>query len=169
MTEPRRVWGFHGGLAAVPGSPFFATDSIGLSWVPKRDLANVGLDRQAFRDFIVEAWPERAAKGRNSVGSAAGQLYRFVHEMCSGDLVAFPLKRSDEVHLGLLTGGYRFAPNATPAFPHSRPVRWLGFVPKMKLTTGALRELGSVLAVFRIKTHAEEFISAVDALETRRA
>jgi restriction system protein len=37
----------------------------------------------------------------------AGQLFRFVHEMKSGDVVAYTSRRDRQIHLGRVAGTYQ--------------------------------------------------------------
>jgi restriction system protein len=162
------VWGFHGGEAARNNSPFFTSRCIAIGWAPSRDLSKLAPERPAFREMVNESWPARAAKGANSVGVAAGQLFRFVHEINARDLIMFPIKRGD-VRLAIVTGPYRHDLLTLPEYPHKRSVRWLGSMPKTAFSPEAMRELGSALTLFTMKTHAQEFLKAAAALQLNLA
>lgn len=164
MAQETKVWTFHGGEAATRSSKFFGKNCIAIAWVPSRDLSKAPPDRLSFRELVARAWPERAAKGTNSVAAASGQLFRFVHEMQVGDLIALPLKREDTIYLGTVTGPYRYDRAGLPESPHVRPVRWLGPLPKSRFSPAAIREMGSALTVFLIKKYASEFLAAAESL-----
>jgi restriction system protein len=158
-----QVWVVHSGQAATPGSPFFSKKVVAFAWIPKHDLSQLAPDRGAFRELVAKAWPERAARGPGSVGVAAGQLFRFIHEMRVRDLVVLPLKHRDEVQLGWITGPYRHDTAGLPDYPHTRAVKWLGAVPKSRFSPEAIREMGSALSLFLVTKHAREFVSAAES------
>jgi predicted Mrr-cat superfamily restriction endonuclease len=155
------VWGFHAGQGVDPRT-FIDKCFIGIAWAPSKDLSTV-IERGAFNACIAYDHPERAAKGALSVSMVGGQLYKFVHVLAVGDLVAYPLKGEGGVHIGRITDRYRYDRSAVPGYPHLRPTSWVRSVPKSSLSQGAQRELGSVLGLFRVKTHADEIKAIVSA------
>jgi predicted Mrr-cat superfamily restriction endonuclease len=64
-----------------------------------------------------------------SVASAAGQLFRFVHELRSGDFVVYPEPSPGPVHCGRVEGPYTYRKgnyprHHSPIAPHLRAVTW---------------------------------------------
>ena len=57
-------------------------------------------------------------------------MFRFVHELMNGDLIAYPSKRDRQVHLGRTEGPYKYDPPREAGYPHQRAVRWLREVPR---------------------------------------
>lgn len=104
------------------------------------------------------AFPERS---EGNVVTGASQLYRFVHEMQSGDLVAYPSKLDRHVHLGRVEGDYRFVPDASNGFCHQRRVKWLERVPRTVFSQGALYELGSALTLFQVRNYLYEHLAVL--------
>jgi restriction system protein len=114
---------------------------------------------KAYREAVAAAYPE---KKPGSVPVNAGQLFRFVHEMSVGDLVAYSSKRDRLIHIGRIEGPYKYDASTEPSYPQLRPVKWLASVPRTKFTQGALYEIGSALSFFQIKQYAAEFSAAAE-------
>jgi restriction system protein len=155
------IWGIHCGRTGDADTLFKNSSIVALGWAKAGDLSKLGNDREAFKALVAKTWPEKADRAM-SVATAAGQLYRFVHEMKAGDLVAYPSKQDRKIHLGRVEGGYQF--DAThDGYPNTRAVKWLRAVPRTHFSQGALYEIGSALSLFQIKNYAEEYRAAVDA------
>ncbi len=132
---------------------------IALGWSDIGNLAALSPDREAFKAKIAHCYPN-AKPG--AIPNYAGQLFRFVHEMTHGDLVAYPSKLDRKIHLGRVKGDYQYDPDQNPGFPHTRSVEWLREVPRTRFSQGALYEIGSAMSLFQIKNYAEEFHAAID-------
>ncbi|MFO1117974.1 MAG: hypothetical protein U1E28_20080 [Beijerinckiaceae bacterium] len=70
------------------------------------DAAKLPPVRQAFKEAFARGAPEAPAA---SIPIAAGQLYRFVHEMRIGDSVIYPRKSERTLRWGEITGPDVFA------------------------------------------------------------
>lgn len=115
-------------------------------------------DRESFKDAVAEAYPE-AKPG--AIPNYAGQLFRFVHEMKVGDLVAYPSKLDRQIHLGRVERDYTYDPTKYPDYPHQRSVKWLRAVPRTRFSQGALYEIGSAMSLFQVRNYADEFLRAL--------
>lgn len=93
----------------------------------------------------------------------AGQLYRFVHEVQIGDLVAYPAKSDRLVHIGRIDGPYAYRPDVNPSYPHQRTVKWLKAAPRSQFTQGALYELSGGPSLFSISTYPHEYLTTLTA------
>lgn len=118
------------------------------------DAAKLPPVRQAFKDAFARGAPEAPAA---SILIAAGQLYRFVHEMRIGDSVIYPRKADRTLRWGEITGPYVFETDPLHPFSHRRGVRWMRKLSRDAFTPGALYELGSVLTLFEVRAFAEEY------------
>ena len=96
------LWGIHGGRTGDADTLFLKRGAIALGWHAVPDLSGLPDDREAFKALIAETYPDNTP---TQVANNAGQLYRFVHEMRTGDLVAYPSKRDRRIHVGRVTGG----------------------------------------------------------------
>lgn len=115
-------------------------------------------NRDAFKEAVSKAYPD---KKPGAIPVDAGQLFRFVHEMVIGDLIAYPSKRSRQIYVGRVTGAYSYEPGAA-AYAHRRTVAWLTTAPRTHFSQGALYEIGSAMSFFLIKNYADEFRSAAE-------
>lgn len=152
------LWGIHGGKTGDADSLFLKHGAVALGWPQVGDLSALPDDREAFKALIATTYPEKTP---TQVANNAGQLYRFVHEMAVGDLVAYPSKRDRHIHVGRVTGPYRHASKPEPGYTHHRPVEWLGDFPRTRFSQGALYEIGSALSFFQIKNYADEYDAAL--------
>ena len=152
------LWGIHGGKTGDADTLFLKHGAIGLGWVAVPDLSDLPDDREAFKALVAETYPDKTP---TQVANNAGQLYRFVHELADGDLVAYPSKRDRHIHVGRVTGGYAYSQKPEPGYPHHRPVMWLGHFPRTRFSQGALYEIGSALSFFQIKNYADEYDAAL--------
>jgi restriction system protein len=153
------IWGIHGGRTGDANELFLKQNRIAIGWNALVDLSTLANNRDAFKASIAKAYP---TKKSTAIPVAAGQLYRFVHEMKPGDLVAYPSKQDRHIHLGRITGPYQYDPTNQHHYPHRRSVEWLKSVPRTKFTQGALYEIGSALTLFQIKNYADEYLAILN-------
>lgn len=150
------LWGIHAGATGDAHSLFHNHNCIALGWEAFGDLSRLPATREAFKAEYSRVYPNAKAA---AVPVSAGQLFRFVHEMQPGDLVVYPSKIDKLVHLGRVTGPYRYDPALSPAYPHQRAVHWLKDVPRTRLSQGALYEIGSAISLFQVKNYADEWLA----------
>jgi len=158
MNSEYALWGIHSGSQAQADNLFLKKKYIALGWDDTGDLSVLGNDREAFKQKLIEIYPDSKP---GSIAIWGGQLYRFVHEMKVGDLICYPSKVDRMVHLGQVEGEYTYDPSISSEFPHLRVVKWLKEVPRTSFTQGALYEIGSAMTLFLVKNYAEEFITAL--------
>lgn len=158
ITTAPRMWGIHAGRSGEADELFLQKSLIGLGWEKIGDLSVLGSNRDAFKEAVRAAYPD---KKPGAIPNNAGQLYRLVHEMQPGDLVVYPSKRDRLVHIGRIDGDYRFDTKHSPIYPQRRTVKWLREVPRTNFSQGALYEIGSAMSLFLIKNYADEFGKAL--------
>ncbi len=161
MSKPNdtTIWGIHAGKSGDADTLFLKKNCIAVGWVKMGDLSALKADRDAFKAGVAAAYPD---KKPGAIPNNAGQLFRFVHEMKPGDLVAYPSKRDRQIHLGRVEGDYRYDPNTEPGYPNVRAVKWLRAVPRTRFSQGALYEIGSAMSLFLVKNYADEFRAALE-------
>lgn len=162
MAE-KTIWGIHGGRHGVADGLFLQQNVIALGWGPMGDVSGLAADRASFRAAAEKAFPGRSPA---QISISFGQIYRFVHELKVGDLVVYPSKIDRQIHIGEVTGKYRFRPDLDAVHPQTRTVKWLKHVPRTAFSQGALYESGSAMTFFQIKTYAEEFLAALEGKAT---
>lgn len=94
-------------------------------------------------------------------GINAGQLWRFANEIANGDLVALPSKTQPTIHIGKITGDYKYEKKEDNVI-HWRPVKWLRSIPRAEFDQDILYSFGSLLTVSQVsRTQAAERVLAL--------
>lgn len=154
----RTMWGIHGGKTGDADPIFLGAKQVALGWHELSDLSLLAASRDAFKQELEKVMPGWKP---GYYPNAAGQLYRFVHEMKKGDIVVYPSKLDRMMHIGEITGDYQYAAKSSDHYPHRRAVKWLKEFARTKFSQGALYETGSAMSFFQIKTYASEFLAAL--------
>src|SRR5438270_2990976 len=149
------IWGIHAGKIGEADRLFRSHNVIALGFREMGDLS-VPRTRDDYKKKYIEVWPGRSGM---EVANPAGQLFRFVREMKAGDLVAYPSRTTRAVHLGRITGDYRYRPDIDAGYPNQRTTDWLKEVPRPALSNAALMELGSAMSLFQVRNHADEILA----------
>jgi hypothetical protein len=150
------LWGIHGGRDGSADPLFREKGLLALAWTALGDLSQLGADRGAFRTALVEAYPEILA---GAVPVEAGVLFRFVHEMAVGDLVAYPSREDRCIHLFEVKGPYQYDASEGADFPHRRQAKLVKSLPRGSFTQPALNEIGAAITLFKIRTNTTEFLT----------
>ena len=157
-----QVWGIHNDEL---GPELLEGGFISISWDEIGDLRSIGADRELIKMRATASYPE--AKPR-AVALWAGTLYRFAHELAVGDLVVAPYRIDSTINIGRVVGGYEYNA-AAPTQPHRRRVSWLKIgVSRALFSQPALYELGSLVTLFHIRRHAEEFATYAASTDDSR-
>lgn len=150
------IWGVHNNTLTTE---LVDEGFISLGWDNLGDLRSIGGGREGLKSALTEAEPD--AKPR-SIAGQAGVLTRFRDEMRVGDVIVAPYKPDSTINLGLVVSEYYFEPTAE-THKHRRQVEWKRVgLPRTVFSQAALYEIGSVLAVFRVRRHGDEFLAALD-------
>ncbi len=160
-TTTPTLWGIHA-KADESETLFLVHGYIGIGWEAVGDLGDLSDNREDFRAKVSATYPDEPAAAINNF---AGQLYRFVHVLKMGDLVAYrpqaPINGTAYVFLGRVAGPYFYNPFPHEHYANVRRVEWLRSVPIRRFSEGALHELGAQMTLFQIDTHAEEFLAVI--------
>lgn len=158
-TEPTSIiWGIHAGKTGDAESLFLKKGCVALGWHSMGDLSKLTADREAFKTKLSVAYPESKP---GAIPGSAGQLFRFVHELNQGDLIAYPSKAYRKIHIGRVDGNYEYQPADELGYPHIRKVKWLKSFNRTQFSQGALYEIGSAMSFFQIKNYADEYLAAL--------
>ena len=157
------IWGIHGGKTGDADKLFLHGNCIALGWQLVGDLKVLKPDREAFKAKIAAVYP---GKKPGAIPVDAGQLFRFVHEVHIGDLVAYPSKADREIHLGRIEGEYHHVVDTDVTYPQRRSVKWLRSVPRTQFSQGALYSVGSAMSFFLLTNYSDEFREAVEGKAT---
>src|SRR5437899_1022312 len=118
MAEPT-IWGIHAGKMGDADALFLEHSYVAVGWEKLGDLSKLTADQDAFRAAVAKAYP---GKKPGAIPNNAGQLRRFVHEIKPGHIVVYPSKRDRQIHLGRVSGDYRYDPSIKAGYPNLRPV-----------------------------------------------
>ena len=152
--DRNRIWCVRAGANNEADSLFLRKAQIAISCTEvDDDAAKIPAARAAFKEVFARAPNARPA----SIPISAGQLYRFVHEVRIGDNVIYPRKIDRTLRWGEIVEPYVFDTTNSVEFAHRRGVRWTRSLSRDAFSQGALYELGSALALFEVKSFADEF------------
>lgn len=158
IKKDTTLWGIHAGRTGDADKLFLKKNVVALGWQKIGDISTLPKNREVFKEKFSIVFPEAKA---GAIPNWAGQLFRFIYEMQNGDLIAYPSKKDNSIHIGRIIGPYTYNNVLEPGYPHHRPVEWLDSFPRTRFSQGALYEIGSAMSFFQIKNYADEYISAL--------
>lgn len=127
-------------------------------WSEAGDLSGVRSKADLMARFQA-TWPDLKQK---TLINWASQVWPFINEIKSGDIIALPLKGRPFIAFGRATGSYRFVPDAPADAQNQIPVEWLKEVPRSDIPQDLLYSLGAFMTVCRIwRNDAENRITAL--------
>jgi restriction system protein len=151
-----RIWTIRAGGESEADPIFIENGQIAVSFLDvDRDVSALPAQRGAFKQAFSLSGTELKP---GAIPIQAGQLYRFVHELKTGDRVIYPRKIDRTLLWGEIATPYVYDQAHNPDFPHRRGVRWLNSLSRDQFSQGALYELGSTLTLFEVRNFAAEFI-----------
>lgn len=153
MSETPTVWGVH--MAAHVGTGPVEDGYVAIGWPDLGDPRRLPADREAFK-AAMKATHSDMKDGAVPVN--AGIVFRFIHEMQAGDIVAYPSKHDRTINIGRFTGETEHIADAE--YPNRRKVEWLVHLPRNDFSQSALNELGAFITVFMVRNHAAEILAA---------
>jgi restriction system protein len=149
------IWGLH--MGRHHGLKPVEQGYVAIGWHELGDLSAIPPNREAFKARIAATFPK---KKPGAIPGDAGVLYRFSVEMKADDIIIYPSKIDRQVYIGCVEGPYLFGP-VGDEYPHRRKVKWLKVLPRASFTQTALHEIGSAITLFKVTTHADEFLAAL--------
>lgn len=152
MENEVTVWGIH----SKNDSLFLDKKIIAIGWPEVGDLSKINPTKEDFKQKVQAAYPKEK---RGTIIAWGSTLYRFAKEIQIGDYVVFPSKADRKINIGVVTSHYIY--DASSEYPNIYKVNWLKHVPRTSFSQGALYEAGSIMALFRIKKYAHEYLSSL--------
>jgi restriction system protein len=146
------IWGIHNAQSTLD---LVSERFISVGWEELGDLTNAVADQQVLKDRLAATYPT-AKPGAFPVW--AGVLVRFMKEMQVGDYVISPNKATRTLNFGTVDSDF-YVEAGVDLHPNRRRVKWTHTgVPRDTFSQSALHELGSAITLFKVKTHATEFL-----------
>lgn len=159
MANNPNVWCVHNNTLT---SELVDGDFIAIGWDQIGDLTQIST-WENLKDRLADGYPDARPR---AVAQWAGNLWRFEQDIQVGDIVIAPFRPDSTLNLGVVTGDYRFDPDA-PTFRHRRSVEWRRIgLSRTVFSQGALYEIGSLLTVSQVRRNAAEFITAITTGQT---
>ena len=156
------VWLIRAGSHGEYEQKFLQENRVYATW---EDL-DLDLSRLQSRVELIEAMQQRYPETKpKAVQNWSSQVWPFVREIQSGDLVVLPSKSQPVIYIGEVTGGYQFDPLAPSPFYHWRAVKWVGdAIPRSHFGQDLLYSFGAFMTICRIqRNQAEQRIVAMRA------
>ncbi len=147
------LWLNRSGRHCEHENKFLDDNRIYLTWGNlSKDLGKI-TDRDALMELLEQLYPhfKKFHRVQNS-----GQIWAFAKKMTAGDWVAVPSKRRT-IHLGEITGAYKFSPTGPDPYFHYHDVKWLQTdIPRTNFDQDILYSLGAFTTVCEIKRNDAE-------------
>ena len=138
-TEPR-AWVVRGGSKGESDPLFLSDNLVGIGFSEWGDLSAVG-SREAIKARALQVLPD--AKEASAFNYAA-QAWAFRGRIEVGDLVVVPLKNTQRVAIGRVTGDYKYVDDGLGSVHHTRAVEWLRTdIPRTVIGKDLLYSLGA--------------------------
>jgi predicted Mrr-cat superfamily restriction endonuclease len=150
------IWVIRAGQGGAAHALFLTQRLIALGDAGLGDLRKLQRDRGAFYEAYSSLHPDAA---RPAIAGIAGKFYRFAYEVTIGDVIVYPSLVASLVHVGIVTGHYKFTKISNAEYPHQMSVNWKCAIPKDSLSESVRREMGAARTFFQIKRHASIFIA----------
>jgi len=124
---------------------------VTIGWNDFSDLTQYTTKESLIKEYS-KLFPDA---NRGKIGNHVGQIWRFVHEIHKGDLVALPLKTQSAISIGKIEGDYEFK-EISPDIKHIRRVKWLKTIPRSTFDQNILYSFGAFMAVCKIEREDAE-------------
>lgn len=124
---------------------------VTIGWNDFPDLSEIKT-----RDELWELyWQVYPSAQKRAAANEVGQIWRFIHEIQKGDLVALPLKTQSAIAIGNVEGEYEYK-KLTENIMHIRRVKWLKTIPRSAFDQDLLYSLGALMTVCQISRNDAE-------------
>jgi restriction system protein len=154
-----KFWGIHNDTLTTE---LIDEGFVSIGWDDLGDLNQISGDREGLKSALSSQFPD-AKPG--AIPGWAGILLRFRDEMQVGDVLVAPYRPDSTINIGVINGDYYYAAEAE-VHKHRRRVEWRKVgLSRTIFSQSALYEIGSLLTVFRIRKHVNEFLAALEASE----
>lgn len=156
--KPKGIWVVRAGEGGEYADDCKEHNIVALRWQEMGDLS--GLEgRDEFLQKAQSVYPNHKL-GRQRSG--ASQLFRFVNEVRTGDLVLTPVSAARQIHMGEIVGEYVHRVDLIEGLPQTRAVEWRRTVSRDDLSVRARNSAGSSLTLFSMAAHLVELLQLLE-------
>ncbi|MCP4365303.1 MAG: restriction endonuclease [Planctomycetes bacterium] len=124
---------------------------VTIGWDQLKDLSNLK-DKESLAELYSKTYP---VEKKTAASIRTGQVWRFIHEIQKGDLVALPLKTQSAIAIGKVKSDYEYK-ELTDNIRHIRHVEWLKIIPRSAFDQDILYSLGAIMTVCKIEKNNAE-------------
>jgi len=124
---------------------------VTIGWNEFADLSNIKT-KDELAELYAKIYP---TSKKMQAANEVGQIWRFIHEIQKGDLVALPLKTQSAIAIGKVVGDYEYKELANN-IKHIRRVEWLKTIPRSAFDQDILYSLGAFMTVCQISRNNAE-------------
>lgn len=150
---PKNMWMVRAGEGAYLIEEFQKKNIVAIGWNRIKDASSLK-DKAEVKKLIQEKYEDRK-KHQNIV--SAGQFSRFLFDFKKGDYVLSYDPDNRDYLVGEIETDYEFNTKLSE-YHHIRNVKWIGKVPRDKLTTSTRNTLGAISTIFELKDEAKKEI-----------
>lgn len=147
-----RMWMVRAGEGGYQFDVFKSENIVAIGW-ETGDLSNIST-LEDIKKILKEKYPTYNA-GRLNI--TAGQIHRFRSDFKEGDNVVTYDSGGRIYLIGEITSDYTYDTKISNYF-HTRKVKWLGHVPRDKLSTASRNTLGAISTIFEVPDVTKEEI-----------
>ena len=142
------VWVVRAGGRGEHEETFMSQSLAGVDFGVRQSVADFD-SRESLREYMPNS------------RKAADQVWNFIHEIQTGDMIVLPRKNPRVVNVGRVSGDYQYR-NDLEA-PHVRSVDWkVQDIPRSAFDRDLLNSMGGLATVFRLQANdAESRIESV--------
>jgi restriction system protein len=148
------LWLFRAGKFGELEKTFLDEGCVYLTWEGLDvDISKLS-DKSQLTDALQERFPDQS---KNAIRNWVGQTWPVGKEIMKGDWLILPSKLNSVIHIGEVTGPYKFIPGATESRYHQLPVKWFATdIPRKTFDQDLLYSFGAFMTVCRIRRNNAE-------------
>ena len=155
------LWLIRAGSHGEYEQKFLEENRVYLTWGGlKKDLSKIS-SQSGLRELLKVVYPDSSERKIINHGS---QVWRFSHQMKSGDWIMVPSKYKSAIHIAEVTGDYRYEDAADDPYYHYRTVNWIATdIPRSNFDQDILYSLGAAMTICQVsRNDAEKRVRAME-------
>lgn len=133
---------------------FVGEKKIYLTWNRlKHDLSKVK-DQKSLRNVLETTYPDNS---KGHITQNLGQIWAYSKKMKTGDWFVLPSKLKPVIHVGEISGDYKFNASSEDPYFHSRTIKWIKKdIPRSNFDQDLLYSFGACLTICQVRRNDGE-------------